>query len=72
MATTPRKEYRLLGQKIPYIEGPLKVTGRADTPTTSSAPVSSSGASSALRGPTPVSARSMSRPPVRSPGSSRS
>ncbi len=30
MATTPRKEYRLLGQKIPYIEGPLKVTGRAE------------------------------------------
>ncbi|MCI4317423.1 MAG: 4-hydroxybenzoyl-CoA reductase subunit alpha, partial [Thermoplasmata archaeon] len=24
------KEYRLLGRKIPYIEGPLKVTGRAE------------------------------------------
>ncbi|MCI4365582.1 MAG: xanthine dehydrogenase family protein molybdopterin-binding subunit [Thermoplasmata archaeon] len=30
MATTGSPEYRLLGTKIPYIEGPLKVTGRAE------------------------------------------
>jgi len=30
MATTPPPTYRLLGGRIPYIEGPLKVTGRAE------------------------------------------
>jgi 4-hydroxybenzoyl-CoA reductase subunit alpha len=30
MATAEKPEYRLLGHKIPYVEGPLKVTGRAE------------------------------------------
>jgi len=30
MASTAPREYRLLGGRIPYIEGPLKVTGRAE------------------------------------------
>ncbi|HTW77721.1 MAG TPA: xanthine dehydrogenase family protein molybdopterin-binding subunit [Thermoplasmata archaeon] len=30
MATAPPREYRLLGGRIPYVEGPLKVTGRAE------------------------------------------
>jgi 4-hydroxybenzoyl-CoA reductase subunit alpha len=30
MATTAPAQYRLLGTRIPYIEGPLKVTGRAE------------------------------------------
>jgi 4-hydroxybenzoyl-CoA reductase subunit alpha len=30
MATTTPPEYRLIGSKIPYVEGPLKVTGRAE------------------------------------------
>jgi 4-hydroxybenzoyl-CoA reductase subunit alpha len=30
MASAERPEYRLLGGRIPYIEGPLKVTGRAE------------------------------------------
>jgi 4-hydroxybenzoyl-CoA reductase subunit alpha len=30
MASAEPKEYRLLGGRIPYIEGPLKVTGRAE------------------------------------------
>jgi 4-hydroxybenzoyl-CoA reductase subunit alpha len=30
MATTEPGPYRLLGHRIPYIEGPLKVTGRAE------------------------------------------
>src|SRR5580658_4817796 len=30
MAATERPSYRLVGQRIPYVEGPLKVTGRAE------------------------------------------
>ena len=30
MATAPEPEYRLLGTRVPYVEGPLKVTGRAE------------------------------------------
>ncbi len=30
MASVERPTYRLLGQRIPYVEGPLKVTGRAE------------------------------------------
>jgi len=30
MATPPPPSYRLLGTRIPYVEGPLKVTGRAE------------------------------------------
>ncbi|EQD74850.1 Aldehyde oxidase and xanthine dehydrogenase, a/b hammerhead domain protein, partial [mine drainage metagenome] len=30
MASAPAPDYRLLGRRIPYIEGPLKVTGRAE------------------------------------------
>ncbi len=30
MASAERPEYRLLGGRIPYVEGPLKVTGRAE------------------------------------------
>ena len=30
MASTARRDYRLIGTKIPYVEGPLKVTGRAE------------------------------------------
>jgi 4-hydroxybenzoyl-CoA reductase subunit alpha len=30
MASTESPQYRLLGHRIPYIEGPLKVTGRAE------------------------------------------
>jgi 4-hydroxybenzoyl-CoA reductase subunit alpha len=30
MASTTPPEYRLIGTKIPYVEGPLKVTGRAE------------------------------------------
>ncbi|MGI0072056.1 MAG: xanthine dehydrogenase family protein molybdopterin-binding subunit [Thermoplasmata archaeon] len=30
MATAPPPQYRLLGGRIPYVEGPLKVTGRAE------------------------------------------
>jgi 4-hydroxybenzoyl-CoA reductase subunit alpha len=29
-SSSPPSPYRLLGQKIPYVEGPLKVTGRAE------------------------------------------
>ncbi len=29
-ATEPPPRYRLIGQRVPYIEGPLKVTGRAE------------------------------------------
>jgi len=30
MATAPGPGYRLLGTRVPYVEGPLKVTGRAE------------------------------------------
>ena len=30
MASAPSRPTRLLGSKIPYVEGPLKVTGRAE------------------------------------------
>jgi 4-hydroxybenzoyl-CoA reductase subunit alpha len=30
MASTAPRDYRLIGTKIPYVEGPLKVTGRAE------------------------------------------
>ena len=30
MSTAPPPSYRLLGTRIPYVEGPLKVTGRAE------------------------------------------
>ncbi len=30
MATGPATDYRLIGGRIPYVEGPLKVTGRAE------------------------------------------
>ena len=30
MATAPPGPYRLIGGKVPYVEGPLKVTGRAE------------------------------------------
>ncbi|HTP53802.1 MAG TPA: xanthine dehydrogenase family protein molybdopterin-binding subunit [Thermoplasmata archaeon] len=30
MSTAPPGPYRLLGTKVPYVEGPLKVTGRAE------------------------------------------
>ncbi len=30
MATSPAPDYRLIGGRIPYVEGPLKVTGRAE------------------------------------------
>ncbi len=30
MASAPESPYRLLGRRIPYVEGPLKVTGRAE------------------------------------------
>ena len=28
MASAPSAPYRLIGSRIPYVEGPLKVTGR--------------------------------------------
>ncbi|MCI4372859.1 MAG: molybdopterin-dependent oxidoreductase, partial [Thermoplasmata archaeon] len=30
MASAPPPDYRLIGTRIPYVEGPLKVTGRAE------------------------------------------
>ncbi|MGB6500561.1 MAG: xanthine dehydrogenase family protein molybdopterin-binding subunit, partial [Thermoplasmata archaeon] len=30
MASAPERPYRLIGTRVPYVEGPLKVTGRAE------------------------------------------